>query len=85
MNEDRYFSKCAQAFDMLFPSECIERVYLKDVDSANRFLTTHGQVRNLFTVWECKSSSSLRRANLSESLCIWDHIVPFLANSRQRK
>jgi hypothetical protein len=43
--------------------------------SANQFLAAYGQVRNLFMVGRYTTSASSRRANLSESLHIWDDIA----------
>ena len=52
-----------------------QMIRFKSPASANQFLATHGQVRNLFMVGRYKNSSSLRRDILSNSLHTWDDIA----------
>ena len=52
-----------------------QMVRFKSPASANQFLATHGQVRNLFMVGRCTETASTRRVNLSASLHLWDDIA----------
>ena len=52
-----------------------QMIKFKSAASANQFIATHGQVRNLFNINRYNNSSAERRACLAEALNIWDDIA----------